>query len=168
MRIQPFIVALAAAAAITQAVVAQPLARRAGQGSGIPALKDFLSLSDEQIQQLTAMGQEKQKTLAPLREQMREKAAALAEARRAANPNPTAIGQLVLETQRLREQVQSVNKEYHEKALALLDATQREKLAALEQVTRRAAAGRGAAAGAAALNLLLPPEVARPARGARP
>ncbi len=168
MRIRTFIVGLAAWAAVAQAVAAQPLARRAGQGGGVPALKEFLGLSDQQIQELTALRKEQQSILAPVRTQIQEKAAALAEARKATNPDPAAIGQLVLDMQRLRERVQNVNREYHEKALALLDATQREKLAALEQVTRRAAAGRGAAAGAGALNLLLPPEMTRPARRAAP
>ncbi len=167
MRIRTLIVGLAAVAAVTHAA-AQPLARRAGQGGGIPAVKQFLNLSDQQIQELTALRKEQQNTLAPLHKQIQEKAAALAEARKATNPDPTAIGQLVLDVQRLRERVQSVNREYHEKALALLDATQKEKLTALENVTRRAAGARGAAAGAGALNLLLPPAMPRPAGGARP
>ncbi len=168
MKITRFVAGLVAVVALAQTVSAQPRARaRAGQG-GIAAIKQHLELSDAQVQQLTALRREEGDALASIREQIREKAQALGEARSATNPDPTAVGQLTLELQRMREQVRAVNREYHEKALAILDASQRAKLEALEGVTRRAVAARPAAAGAAALNLMLPLDPPRPPAGVTP
>jgi len=138
-----------------------------GQGApGRPALeavKAALELSDQQVQQLVQLRKEEQEILQPLRQQVQEKRKALREAREAANPNPAAVGQAVLDLQKLTGQIRTVNETYHTKALSLLDATQKEKLQTLEQATERVMRARQAANGARVLNLLLPPD-----RGQRP
>jgi Spy/CpxP family protein refolding chaperone len=138
-----------------------------GQGApGRPALeavKAALELSDQQVQQLVQLRKEEQEILQPLRQQVQEKRKALREAREAANPNPAAVGQAVLDLQKLTGQIRTVNETYHTKALSLLDATQKEKLQTLEQATERVMRARQAANGARVLNLLLPPD-----RGRRP
>jgi Spy/CpxP family protein refolding chaperone len=123
----------------------------------VEAVKAALELSDAQVQQLVQLQQEEQQVLQPLRQQAQEKRKALQQAREAANPNPTTVGQLVLDLQKLAGQIQTVNQTFHTKALDLLDATQKEKLQTLEEVTERAMRARQAANGARALNLLLPP-----------
>ncbi len=124
---------------------------------GVAAAKSFLGLSDQQVQQLTQLRRDEQAAVRPLREQLQAKTKELNAARQAANPNPGAIGQLVLDVQNLRKQVRAINEDYHNKALALLDSAQTEKLSNLEQAARRASTVRPVVNGATALNLLIRP-----------
>lgn len=163
MHIRRFALGLAAAAVL----LAQPTPRPGAAAPGISAVKDFLGLSDQQVQQLVEMRREEQQVLQPLRQQVREKAQALREAQQAATPNPTTVGQLILDLQSLRKQVAAVNESYHTKALSLLDATQKEKLANLEQAIQRANRARPAINGATALNLLAAPPPQAQAGAAR-
>jgi hypothetical protein len=55
--------------------------------------------------------------------------------------------------QPIRQQIRTINEDYHNRALALLDDAQKEKLQKLQQAAR----ARPMARGAGALNLLLPP-----------
>jgi hypothetical protein len=154
MRIHRFILGLTAAV-----LMAQPTPRPGMEGApGIAAVKAYLGLSDQQVQQLVQLRREEQQILQPLGEQMREKAQARREALQAANPNPTAIGQLTLDLQNLRKQIADVNEAYHAKALALVDSAQKEKLDELVAAERRAARGRPIVRGATLLNLLPAPE----------
>ena len=154
MRIHGFILGLTAAV-----LLAQPTPRpRAGAAPGVAAVKTYLGLSDQQVQQLVELRREEQQLLQPIREQMREKAPALKAALQAANPNPTTIGQLTLDLQNLRKQVAALNEAYHAKALALLDSAQKEKLDDLVAAARNAARGRPIVQGATLLNLLAAPE----------
>ena len=56
--------------------------------------------------------------------------------------------------QPIRQQIRTINEDYHNLALALLDDAQKEKLQKLQQAAR----ARPVARGAGALNLLVPPE----------
>jgi Spy/CpxP family protein refolding chaperone len=147
---------------------AQPRRGARAQRPAITAAANYLGLSDQQVQELTALRRDEQNALAPLRGQIGEKSKALAEARKAANPDPAVVGQLVLDLQRLRDEIRRANEDYHTKAVAVLDAGQREKLASLEKAGERDATTRAAVAGATALNLILPPQTQRPAQRARP
>jgi hypothetical protein len=154
MRIHRFILGLTAAV-----LLAQPTPRpRAAAAPGIPAVKNYLGLSDQQVQQLVELRREEQQLLQPIREQMREKAQALSAARQAANPDPTTVGQLTLDLQNLRKQVAAIDEAYHAKALALLESAQKEKLDELAAAARRAERGRPIVQGATLLNLLAAPE----------
>ena len=134
----------------------------------VPAVKEFLGLSDQQVQQLVQLRRDEQAALKPIRAQIQEKAKALNEARQATSPDPATVGKLVLDMQELRKQVRTINEDYHARALALLDSAQKEKLDNLQQAARRAARSRQVVSGATALNLLLTPQPARAAAAARP
>jgi len=141
----------------------------AGQNApGAPALaavKEYLGLSDSQIQQLQDLRKQQIEETQSIREQIREKNQELVTLRQQANPDPTRVGQLVLELQRLREQLQNINRNYHERAVALLDSSQKAKLDELIKQTARMNRAIAVRNGAAALNLLLPPAPG-PAQGA--
>lgn len=116
------------------------------------------------MKQLLELRQEERRALQPLQQQLQEKRAALKQAREAANPNAATVGQLVLDLERLAGQVRALNQAYHEKALSLLTAAQKEKLAHTGGGHRPAEA-RQATAGARALNLLHPPPAPGPRQG---
>jgi Spy/CpxP family protein refolding chaperone len=157
MRFHRFLLILAATALLAQVPPAATAGRGRQAGAGVAAVKKALDLSDQQVQQLVQLRREEQKALQPVREQMREKRQALQTARQSASPNPTAIGQLVIDLQGLQKEVQAKNEDYHAKALALLDDAQKAKLKDLQQAAR----ARPMVQGGTLLNLLLPP-----ARGA--
>ncbi len=159
MRISRFLPGLAAAV-----LLAQTPAPPAGTGPAaqrrpaLAALKNALGLSDTQFQQLVQLRKDEQQVLQPVRQQMRDKLQALQQARQSANPNPTTVGQLVLDAQKLREQVQSTNQDYLNRAQTVLDTTQKDKLQTLVQGTQRPARARSVLMAARALNLLAPPQ----------
>jgi len=156
MRFHRFILGLTATVLLAQPM---PMPRPgAGAAPGIAAVKTYLGLSDQQVQQLVELRREEEQLLQPLREQMREKAPALRAALQASNPDPTTVGQLTLDLQNLRRQVAAINEAYHTKALALLDSAQKEKLDDLVAAARRAERGRPIVRGATLLNLLAAPE----------
>jgi Spy/CpxP family protein refolding chaperone len=133
-----------------------------GQGAlqrpAVKALQSALGLSDQQVQQLVQLRKDEAQALQPIRQQVREKREALQEAREAATPNPTTVGQLVLDLQKLEAQVRSINEDYHNRALAVLDAAQRDKLDDLQKGGQRPARAGAVIAAARALNLLPPPQ----------
>ncbi len=155
MHIRRLFMGLAAAGVLLAQTAPRP---GAAPPPGVAAVKEFLGLSDQQMQQLTQLRSEEQQLLQPLREQIRVKAQALQEAQKAASPNPTVVGQLVLDLQNLRKQIAAINGAYHAKAMALLDSAQKEKLETLAQAAQRANRARLAINGATALNLLAPPQ----------
>ena len=164
MRIHGFILGLTAAV-----LLAQPTPRPgAGAAPGVAAVKTYLGLSDQQVQQLVELRREEQQLLQPIRERIREKAQALRAARQAATPDPTTVGQLMLDLQNLRKEVTAINEGYHAKALAMLDSAQKEKLDDLVAAARRAERGRPIVRGATLLNLLSAPETPAGAGRVRP
>ena len=155
MRIHRFVLGLAAGVLLAQPTPTRPAAPPA---PGIAAVQNYLGLSDQQVQRLVQLRREEEQVLQPLRQQQREKAQALREARQSANPNPTTIGQLILDLQNLRKDLVVINEAYHSKALALLDSAQKAKLDELEAAAQRAARARPVLRGATLLNLLAAPE----------
>ena len=165
MRIHKFLLVFAAAvlAAQTSTVPGPRAGARGGARAG-KAVQTALGLSDQQLQQLVQLRQDERPVLQPVREQMKSKREALQAARQAPNPNPTQIGQLTIDMQNLHKQVQAINEDYHNRALAVLDEAQKTKLKNLEN----GGLMRPAARGAVALNLLLPREARRAPRRANP
>ena len=155
-------------AALTTAVVLfgqTPVRPRvaAPAGRARTALETALGLGDQQISQLIQLRKDERQALQPIRQQVQDTAKALRDAMAAANPDPAAVGKLTLQARGLRQQVQQSNKSYHDRALALLDATQKAKLDNLQQALPGLAKARAAIRAATALNLLDPPA---PGRGA--
>lgn len=157
MRVSRFLLGLT-----TAVLLAQTATPPAGVGQGalqrpaVQALQTALGLTDQQVQQLVQLRKDEMQVLQPIRQQIRDKREALQTAREATPPNPTTVGQLVLDIQKLQDQVRSTNEDYHNRALAVLDATQQEKLQNLQQSTPRTAGTRAIIMAARTLNLLPP------------
>ena len=162
MRVSRFLLGLTTAVLLAQTATPPAGTGRGAQGRpAVKALQTALGLSDQQLQQLVQLRKDEQSLLLPIRQQVRDKREALQTARESANPNPTTVGQLVLDLQKLQDQVRSTNEDYHNRALAVLDAAQKGKLDNLQQSVQRPAQARPLIMAARALNLLLPPK--RPA-----
>jgi Spy/CpxP family protein refolding chaperone len=159
MRVSRFLLGLTATVLLAQTPTPPAGAGQGLQGRpAVKALQNALGLSDTQVQQLVQLRKDEVQVLQPVRQQIRDKRQALQTARESANPNPTTVGQLVLDLQKLQDQVRSTDEDYHNRALAFLDTAQKSKLGDLQQSVQRPARARAAVMAARALNLLLPPQ----------
>jgi Spy/CpxP family protein refolding chaperone len=142
----------------------QPAAGQGAQaGRAKEALKTALDLSDQQIEQLTALRKEERQALQPVRQEMQQAQQALRDATAAGTPDPAVIGKLTLQFRGLRQQVQQSNQTYRDRALGLLNEEQKTKVQNLQQAMQRLERMRPAIAAATQLNLL---EAPRKAAGA--
>jgi Spy/CpxP family protein refolding chaperone len=136
---------------------APPPAGAPGPGAqarpAMAALKTFLGLTDQQVEQLVQLRREQQETVRPIREQAAATQKALQDALAASSPDAAAVGKLTLDLRNLRQQVQQINENYRNQALGLLDDAQKAKLQNLQRLVRLLPAVHAATA----LNLLLPP-----------
>jgi len=164
MRLSRFLLGLSAAVLLAQTAPTADGPRQGARRASLGAVKTFLSLSDTQVQQLVQLRREERDSLQPVRQQMKDKAQALQQARQSASPDPAMVGQLVLDMQKLREQARTMNGDYRNRALGVLDATQKEKIENLQKAAKRMARTRRVAAGASALNLLERPQSFRQQR----
>lgn len=87
----------------------------------VQVLKDVLGLSDSQIQQLVDLRKATADANRTVREQMRTQQEALRALREAGNPNPTAIGEIVVEMDRLRAEIRTSQEKAHEQAVNLMN-----------------------------------------------
>jgi len=158
MRYRRFLLGLSVAVLLAPAAPGAETARRGARRAPLAAAKTFLGLSDQQVEQLVQLRRDERQALQPVRQQMKDKAQALQQLRQSTNPDPAAVGQLVLDMQKLREQARTVDGDYHKRALDILDATQREKVQNLQNAAQRMARTRRVVGGAAALNLLERPK----------
>lgn len=127
----------------------------AGMAMGNPgALKEALGLSDAQVEQLRNVRRDAATALKPEMEKVREKQRALGEAMKADNPDPAVVGRLMVEMKQMRTAARPERAALKEKALAILTAEQKAKLAELEKALKMAPAARQAAG----LGLIEPPE----------
>lgn len=137
-----------------------------GPAPGMEAIKKALDLTDQQVQQLTQLRRQEAEVLQPIRQQIREKSQALREAMANPNPDPALVGNLTLELRNLRQQVQQINQEYHQKALAVLTSEQQTRVENMAKASRRMAQMGPALRGATLLNLIPPPPPAAGGPGA--
>jgi Spy/CpxP family protein refolding chaperone len=118
------------------------------------ATKTYLGLSDAQVQSLQQIQQQLGDALRTIHTQIREKQQALGELRRSGSTDATAMGQLLVDIENLQKEVGTTHDSYRTQAQAVLNPDQKTKLAALEA----AAQLQPAIHGAAALNLMAPPQ----------
>lgn len=118
---------------------------RGKRGGGTDAVKSALSLSDEQVTALQQNNQELREAMKAVFEQAGEKQEAIKAELENASPNPTVIGQLVIEAHAAREQTSELRAQYREKALAILNSSQQAALTALTEAEERSPALREAA-----------------------
>lgn len=104
------------------------------------ALKEFLGLTDAQVQQLIDLRKSVPEAMKPFAEQLREKAAALREEMQKTNPDPAKVGQLTVEMKQIRERMRAEHQKFDDQAKALLTPDQKAKLAELEAAMKLAPA----------------------------
>lgn len=129
-----------------------PLILGAVLSAQVPDLKAVLNLSDSQIQSLVQLQQQKPQTLQPLVQQMEQDQQKLQQLL-GTNPDPAAVGRLVIEINTIRGQVQQVVSSFQQQALNILLPDQRNQVQSLGEVLRL----HSAAQQAVALGLLTPP-----------
>ncbi|MGJ5815011.1 Spy/CpxP family protein refolding chaperone [Paludibaculum fermentans] len=117
------------------------------------ALKQYLGLTDTQVQQLKDLRKQQAESQRPAMEQIRDKRQQLRDAVQSASPDSALIGQLTVDIKKLTEAMLANRTDLQAKAQALLTPDQKTKMAALEQAQKlMQAAGQ-----ATALGLLAPP-----------
>jgi Spy/CpxP family protein refolding chaperone len=145
-----------------------------GQPPAPAALKEALGLTDQQMQQLLDLRKQAAEDNRAVAEQIRAKRQELATLMQAANPDAAKAGQLLVDIKKLEDQRRAKLEEFRTKALALLTAEQKQKLAELEKALSLGPAARQAVG----LGLIVPPQGApgliggpgrlAPIRGVRP
>ncbi len=113
---------------------------------GTDAVKEALGLSDAQITQLQELRKAQATALRKTHLQILEKQEALRELLDTDNPDPLKVGQLVVETRKLRKNTANSPSELRAKAQAVLSAEQKTKLQALVKAEGMSPALRQAAA----------------------
>jgi Spy/CpxP family protein refolding chaperone len=118
--------------------VAVPVVAQEGpiQERGMEAVVRFLQLTPEQVEQWQGLLEAQETALTPLREQLRETERQLAELLKGENPDPTAVGNLVLQGKALREQMGDVHRAYLEDFEGLLTPEQSQRLGGITRAER--------------------------------
>lgn len=109
-----------------------------GQQRNPEAIKEVLDLSDRQFAEMTELRAAHQAKLKEYSDQQRaleaEKRAILA----SSGADPVKLGSITLRQEGLTQMIQQENAAYHTGSLALLTATQRDKVAAIEEAVKLA------------------------------
>jgi Spy/CpxP family protein refolding chaperone len=100
------------------------------------AVIQFLELTDEQVAAWNALLETRRAAVEPLREQLQAVEEDLAELLQSENPDPAAVGTLVLAAQALREQIAAANQAYVDAFEALLTTEQATRLTLLRRAER--------------------------------
>ncbi len=122
------------------------------QAANADALKQYLGLTDAQVQQLKDLRKQQAESQWPTMQQIRDKREQLREAVRAASPDSALIGQLTVDIKNLTETLRTNRTGLEAKAQALLTPDQKTKIAALAEAQKLMSAARQATA----LGLLAP------------
>lgn len=107
-------------------------------------LARFLELTDEQVEQARALFEGTRELTRPVREDLRATAGELRELLAGEAPDPTPVGELVLEIQDLRSELREAREILFEDFRALLTAEQNEKLDTLLEARKARRERRGA------------------------
>jgi len=103
---------------------------------GMEAVARFLQLTPAQVDQWKGLLDTQEAALAPLREQLRAVEEQLAALLRTDNPDPAAVGNLILQGKALREQMGQVHRAYLEGFEAMLTEEQAQRLATIRRAER--------------------------------
>ncbi|MCB9383085.1 MAG: Spy/CpxP family protein refolding chaperone [Bryobacterales bacterium] len=115
-----------------------------GKAFNADALKTAINLTDDQVTALKANNQAMREAMKAIMEQAHEKQQAIEAELENTNPNPTTVGQLMIDAKALRTQSSDLRAEYRTKALAVLNADQQAALTALVDSGERSPALREA------------------------
>lgn len=119
--------------------------RMAGQGlSGAGALKDYLGLTDAQVEQIRSLRKQEAANMQTQAAATRAKALELRQLVQSASPDAAKVGALTLELKQLREGMAASRSGLSDQAKAVLNADQQAKLKELEAALKLGPAARQA------------------------
>jgi Spy/CpxP family protein refolding chaperone len=123
---------LAAVLAFASLAAAQPAGGRGGWGpGGADARADYLKLSEPQRAQAKELFEKQRPQLAALHQSLRDNRQKVEEALAAPTPDPTAVGELVIEGHRLQQQSKQLRDQADKALRALLTPEQQVKFDAM-------------------------------------
>ena len=102
------------------------------------AIGEFLALTENQVAEWDALLAAREEAVAPLREQLLATEEQLRELLQSENPDPGAVGTLVLSGKTLREGIGATHRTYVEEFEAMLTNEQKGKLGAVRRAARLA------------------------------
>jgi Spy/CpxP family protein refolding chaperone len=147
------LVAIIASAAFAAALFAQGPEGRHGRQTP-DALVAYLNLSETQVAALQENNQAMREAVRAIMESARSERDGVREELKQENPNPTIVGQALVDAKATREAIRAKRAEFRAKALAILTADQQASLAKLQQALDLAPTARQAIGA----NLLESPE----------
>lgn len=122
---------------------AAPLARRAG-APGERILKRQLNLTDEQVKQIREIRRQQAEQLRPQREKIAEAAKNLRALMQQDNPDPLAVGRLMVDMKKMRQDLARSRDPFNDQVKALLTPEQQQKLEELRKRLEQAPGARRA------------------------
>ena len=112
------------------------LRAQALENANFEALTTYLGLSADQVTKLKDAMKARAEANRPVLEQIREKQQQIAEEMKKDNPNPSVVGQLMVEVKKLRDSIRDKVDDPNPAALAILTDAQKAKLKELEAVQK--------------------------------
>ena len=100
-------------------------------------LKAYLGLSDTQESSLKQIRADARRDLEPLRKSIQEKVKAIRQQSNAGDTSATALGQLMIDVQNARKQLEPIRMRAHDQAMAVLTPDQQAKVAQLVTGAKR-------------------------------
>ena len=116
--------ALAWAASLPAHVISPPPITPTAPAPVIPELKQYLNLTDAQVTSLESIVQQKSQALQQVSDQIAQKNQTLQTLLASPNPNPTTVGQTMIDIQNLGKQLTPSTEPYHTEAVAVLTQSQ--------------------------------------------
>ena len=111
------------------------LALAQNQSESMGILKNRLGLTSQQVSGIKELQKKHREDALPLEQQLRVKNQALRTALESTQPNAATIGQMTIEQQALRKQLQTLNQKLQTDILALLSPEQKQKIGQLGLVS---------------------------------
>ena len=99
-------------------------------------IKSYLNLTDEQLQALKQLQQERRQAIQPLVREMSQKHQALRDLMQKGGADPAAVGRAVLDLQDLRKRIGDTGDQFSTRAQNVLNADQRAKLKTLDDAAK--------------------------------
>jgi Spy/CpxP family protein refolding chaperone len=120
-------------------LVCSSVAAAQGQAGQVARLKRFLALTDTQVTDISALVKKHRQAAFPLRQDMRARNQGLRKALETPEPNPNAVGQLVIARRGLNKQLRALNVKLRSDIAAVLTPEQKQKFEQLKALrgTRR-------------------------------
>jgi len=114
-------------------VVCGSVAAAQGHAGQLARLKRALALTDTQVTRVSALVKKHRQAAFPLRQDMRARNQELQKALETPEPNPNAVGQLVIARRGLNKQLRALNVNLRSDIAALLTPEQQQKLEQLKE-----------------------------------